>query len=419
MQRIAQAAVCWFFLCQIAPCRGEDRPRQNDWPWWRGPTRNGIAAPNQKPPVRWSESNNILWKSPVPGRGHGSPVISENRVFLATAETDSQTQSVLCFDRQTGRQLWQSRIHKGGLDKNLNEKNTLASSTPACDGERVVTNFLNAGAIYTTAVDYSGKRLWQTKISECVLHEGYSSSPAIYQSLVFVTADSEAGGALAGLDRATGKIQWTTKRPALPNYASPVILRAADREQLLVQGCDLVTSLDPLSGKKFWEIAGATTECVGSMVTDGNLVFTSGGYPRQHLAAVRADGSGKVVWEHKLRIYVPSMIVHAGCLYAIVDGAGIAMCWACDTGKELWKARLGGTFSASLVLAGNHLYAVNETGKAFIFKADPRAFTLVAENKLGDECLATPAICGNHIYLRVAETRDNRRQEWLYCVAEK
>ena len=275
----------------------------------------------------------------------------------------------------------------------------------------VFVNFLNAG-LYT-ALDYRGKQL-QTKISACVLHEGFSSSPAIYQSLVIVAADSEAGGALAGLDRATGEIRWTIKRPALPNYASPVILMAAGREQLLLPGCDLVSSLDPLTGKKLWEIAGATTECVTSLVTDGSLVFTSGGYPRQHLAAVRADGSGKVVWEHKLRIYVPSMIVHDGYLYAIVDGAGIAMCWDCATGKEMWKSRLGGTFSASLVLAGNHLYAVNEAGKAFVFKADPKAFTLVAGNRLGDECLATPAICGNHIFLRVAEIHDSRRKG---CIA--
>jgi outer membrane protein assembly factor BamB len=338
---------------------------------------------------------------------------------VPTAEADTQVQSLLCFDRRTGKQLWKVQVHKGGFDKNLNEKNTLASSSPACDGEHIFLNFINGGAIYTTALDLQGKQLWQTKISECVLHEGYSSSPAIYKSLVIVAADSEAGGALAALDRSNGKIQWTIKRPAQPNYASPVVLKADGREQLLLPGCDLVSSRDPLTGQKLWEIAGATTECVTSMVTDGTLVFTSGGYPRQHLAAVRADGSGKVVWEHKLRIYVPSMIVHDGYLYAIVDGAGIGMCWNCTTGKEMWKARLGGTFSASLVLANGHLYAINETGKAFVYKANPKAYELVAENRLGDECLATPAICGSQIFLRVAETRDAKRQEWLYCVGEK
>jgi outer membrane protein assembly factor BamB len=274
-------------------------------------------------------------------------------------------------------------------------------------------------AVYATALNYQGTPLWQTKVSDYVLNEGYASSPAIYKSLVIVAVDSKGGGALAGLDRATGNIRWTTKRPALPNYASPIILEAAGREQLLLPGCDLVSSFDPHSGNKLWEIDGATTECVTSMVTDGNLVFTSGGYPRQHVSALRADGSGKIAWENKSRVYVPSMVVRDGYLYAIIDAAGMAVCWACDTGKEMWKARLGGTFSASLVLVGTHLYAVNEAGKMFIFKAVPKAFELVAENKLGDEVMATPAICGGCIFMRVADTSDGRRQEWMYCLGER
>ena len=236
-----------------------------DWPWWRGPTRNGIAEPDQKPPIHWSEKENVLWKSPIPGRGHGSPVVSGNQVFVAAAEPDSETQSVLCFERQTGKLKWQTRIHQGGFEKKGNAKSTLASSTPACDGERVFINFLHAGAVYATALNYQGTPLWQTKVSDYVLHQGYGSSPAIYKSLVIVAVDTKGGGALAGLDRATGSIQWTKKRPALPNYASPIILEAAGREQLLLPGCDLVSSFDPLSGNKLWEIDGATTECVTSM----------------------------------------------------------------------------------------------------------------------------------------------------------
>ena len=418
MQRVwhAAPAACLVFFLTTQACA--DTPA-SDWPWWRGPTRNGVAAPGQKPPVDWSESKNVMWKSPVPGRGHGSPVVSGRFVFLQTADTRSETQSLLCFDRQSGKQLWQTGVHQGGLTKKLNQKSTLASSTPACDGERVFVNFHNAGAIYTTALTYQGMQLWQTKVSNCVLDEGFSSSPAIFKSLVIVSADSEEGGALAALDRATGKIQWQKKRPAQPNYASPILLKADAREQLLLTGCDLVCSLEPATGNKLWEIKGATTECVSSVVTDGRLIFTSGGYPRQHVAAIQADGSGKVVWEHKIRVYVPSMIVHDGYLYALIDGAGMAACWACDTGKEMWKSRLGGTFSASLVLSGSHLYATNEAGKTFVLKADPKAFAQLSVNQLGDETLASPAICGGQIFMRVAETQEGKRQEWLYCLGKK
>lgn len=389
-----------------------------DWPWWRGPHRNGIAEAKQKPPLKWSESENVLWKSSVPGRGHGSPAVVGDQVFLATADQDQETQSVLCYHRQTGERLWQTEVHRGGFEKKGNKKASLASSTAACDGQRVFINFLHDGAVYTTALSREGRKLWQTKITDYVVHQGYGSSPALYESLVIVSADNKGGGAVAALDRASGKVIWKRERPKTPNYASPILLNAAGREQLLLTGCDLVTSLDPLRGKPFWEIKGATTECVTSTVTDGQLIFSSGGYPKNHVAAVRADGSGEVVWEKKTRVYVPSMIAQDGYLYAVLD-AGMAVCWRCTTGEEMWKGRLGGTFSASLVLVGEHLFATNESGRTFIFKASPDSFQRIGENQLGNEVLATPAICGGRIYMRVADSEKGGRQEMLYCLGKR
>ncbi len=389
-----------------------------DWPWWRGPNRNGVADANQKPPLKWSETENVLWKSPVPGRGHGSPTVVGDQVFLATAEPQDEVQSVLCYNRQTGERLWQTPVHRGGFAKKGNAKASLASSSVACDGQRLFINFLHAGAVWTTALSREGKVLWQTRITEYVIHQGYGSSPAVYQSLVLVSADNKGGGAIAGLDRASGKIVWKQDRPKTPNYASPIILNVAGREQLLLTGCDLVSGLDPLTGKKLWEIAGSTTECVTSTVTDGQRIFTSGGYPKNHLAAVRADGSGKVEWEHKTRVYVPSLLIHKGHLYGVQD-SGIAACWECETGKEVWTGRLGGTFSASPVLVGEQVFATNESGKTFVFKATPEKFELVADNKLGDHVMATPTICGGRIFMRVASQKQGQRQEMLYCLGKR
>jgi outer membrane protein assembly factor BamB len=179
-----------------------------------------------------------------------------------------------------------------------------------------------------------------------------------------------------------------------------------------------VSSFEPLTGKQLWEIKGSTTECVTSIVTDGQLVFTSGGYPRNHVSAIRADGSGKVVWENGQRVYVPSMLVHGGHLYAVQDG-GTAVCWKCDTGEEVWKGRLGGTFSASPVLVGEHIFATNESGRTFIFKATPAGLDVIAKNQLGEEVMATPAICGGRLYFRVANHEGGSRQEMLYCVGNK
>ena len=388
-----------------------------DWPWWRGFTRDGVAAPGQNVPLEWSQDKNVLWAAPLPGRGHGSPIVVADRVFLATADQEAETQSLLCFDRKTGRQLWQTEIHKGNFAKGGNAKSSHASSSPACDGERVYINFLNGGAVHATALDLTGKKVWQTKVTDYVLHQGFGSSPTVFGPLLLVTADNKESGLLAGLERATGKVVWTRKRPKAPNYASPIVVNVAGKEQLVLTGCDLVTSLDPLTGKENWEIKGSTTECVTSTVTDGKHVFTSGGYPRNHVAAIKADGSG-VAWESKARVYVPSMLFRAGHLYAVMD-EGNAICLRSDTGAEIWKGRLGGTFSASPVLIGEHVLAVNEAGLTFVFKATPKEFEVLAENRLGDEAFATPAVCGGHIFMRVAVKEKGRREERLYCLGTK
>lgn len=387
---------------------------ETDWPWWRGPSRNGTASPHQTPPGTWDELDNIAWKTPLPGRGHGSPTLMGNRIFLQTADESNGAQMVICLDRLTGKQLWMSEVHaSGGMRKN--NKSTAASSSPACDGERIIVNFPNNGALMTTALSLEGKQIWQTKICDYVEHQGYGSSPALYQSLAIVSADNKAGGAIAGLDRKSGQIVWNRERPKLPNYPSPILLSIAGKDQLVMTGCDLISSFEPLTGKTIWEVPGATTECVTSTVTDGKRVFSSGGYPKNHMSAVMADGSGKLEWENNSRVYVPSFLVRDGYLYGVLD-EGIALCWSAETGKELWKARLGGTFSSSPVLVGDKIYATNEAGDTFVYRADPKEYSLLGKNHLGDQVLSTMVICDSRIYYRAASLSGDKRQEFLYCI---
>ena len=392
-----------------------------DWPFWRGPQRNGHADTSARPPQHWNATDNIRWRTPVPGLGHGSPTILRDKVYLATANDQTQTQLILCFDGKSGDQLWSTVVHEGGFANNskkgLNEKATMASSTLATDGKRLFITFVNDNAAWATALDLSGAILWQQRLCDYIIHQGYGSSPTIYGDLVIVSADNKLGGVVAGLDRQTGKIAWSHQRPQKPNYHSPVILQAAGRDQLIVGGCDLVTSLNPVNGETFWEVEGATTECVATAVTDGERIFTCGGYPKNHIAAVAADGSGKVEWENNSRNYVPSMLVRGAYLYATLD-AGVAICYRTSDGKEMWKARLGGTFSSSPVLVNDLIYATNEAGKTFLFRATPKGFEQVGENQLKGSVFATPAIVGDRIYTRVAEGHGDQRQEYLVCIGQ-
>src|SRR5262245_54351477 len=148
-----------------------------DWPAWRGPTRDGIAAPGQNPPLHWSETEGVLWKAPVSGRGHGSPTVVGDRVYLATADVENQ--SVLCLNRNTGQRLWETKVHVGQPDPGHHSNSSAASSTAACDGSRLYINFLNGGAVYTSGLDLDGKLLWQHKVCDFVTHQGFGSSPVL------------------------------------------------------------------------------------------------------------------------------------------------------------------------------------------------------------------------------------------------
>lgn len=386
----------------------------NDWPWWRGPDRNGIANPDQNLPIEFNATKNCRWSVPLSGRAHGSATVVGDQIFLQTANEEKKTQSVLCLDRKTGKQLWDVILHRDGMTQKSNKKGSWASSTPACDGEFVFVNFMTGDSVFTTALDLKGKQIWQTKITDYVIHQAYGSSPAIYEDLVIVSADNKGGGAICGLDRKTGKIVWKNERATEPNYPSPIILESSGKIQLFMTGVNKVSSFDPLTGKTNWEVEGATTECVTSTVTDGKRIFTSGGYPKNHVAAMATDGSGKVEWEVKTRVYVPSMLVKDGFLYAITDN-GEAICWKSDTGEEMWKERLKSKFSSSPVLIGDRIYVGSEKGEMFVLQVSDKGVKILGKNTLGSEILATPTICGGEIFLRVSDYQDKDRSETFYC----
>lgn len=404
-------ALFLFALCSVA----SSAAAAGDWPWWRGPQHNGCADPDQKLPAGLDPARHTLWAAPVPGRGHGSPIVVRDRVYLVTADEEEQTQSLLCYHRQSGRLVWNTVIHSGHLPEKINKKATHASTTPACDGERLYVSFVNGGAAYTTAVSLEGKKLWQTRLTDYVVHQGYGASPLVYKSLLLVCADNKKAGAICALNRSDGKIVWKVGRPRFPNYVSPIVHHLGGRDQLILSGCERVLSLDPMTGKTLWDTSGSTQETVTSVVTDGELVFVSGGWPKNHVHALRTDGSGEVVWKNISRVYVPSMLVKDGHLYAVMDG-GAAMCWDCKTGERKWKGVLGGTFSSSPVLLGDHIHVLNENGQYFVFKADPAGFEIVHRGKIGEQVFATPVICGGQFFARVVDYEGDRRQEKIYCL---
>lgn len=391
---------------------------EGDWPWWRGPSKNGHADPSQKLPAELSLDEHTLWEAPVPGKGHGSPIVVGDRVYLVSALEKEQSQVVLCYNRSNGTEIWRKEIHKGGFFQKINHKATHASTTPAWDGEKLYVSFMNSNAVWTTALTADGEQVWQKKITEYVVHQGYAASPTVYKDLLLISADNKKSGAICALNRSNGDLVWKVDRPKFPNYVSPVVCHLQGRDQAVFSGCEKILSLDPVTGKVLWEVAGSTQETVTSIVTDGELIFISGGWPKNHVHAIASDGSGKVVWKNITRVYVPSMLVKDGHLFAVMDG-GSAVCWNCKTGERLWKGKLGGTFSSSPVLVGDHIHVINETGEYSVFKADPAKFEVVHRERIGDKVFATPAICGNQMFVRVAQYVAEQRVEKLYCLGAR
>lgn len=389
-----------------------------DWPWWRGPNRDGTAN-DQQPPTTWSDTENVVWKTPVPGRGHSSPTIVGDTIYLATADEAQQVQSVVAFDRETGKQKWKRDISQGGFPK-THPKNTHATCTLACDGERLFVAFHHDAEVTLTALDLNGKPVWEKVVGDYDPRKyeyGYAPSPVLYDGLVIVAGDYEKGGWIAAYDGATGESAWKVDRPEKLSFSSPIIAHVAGRDQLLLSGCELVSSYDPATGDRLWATPGTTMATCGTMVWDGDVVFASGGYPKAETIAVKADGSGKVLWTNGQKCYEQSMIAHDGHVYAVTD-QGIAFCWEAATGDEKWRERLSGPISASPILAGGNIYLSNEAGTTYVFEATPKAFRSVARNKLGDEAFATPTFVGDRIYARVASGGRGNRQEMLYCLGK-
>ncbi len=395
----------------------------NDWPWWRGPMRNGQVVANNSLPVKFSDDSHVVWRVPIPGRGHSSPVIVGDSIYLTTADEKSEVQSVLALDRKSGKPLWAQQLSQGGFPENNHAKNTEATPTPACDGQRLFATFFHHKAIHLTALDpKQGKTIWQKSVgvfNPKRYEYGYAPSPILYRQSVIVAAEHDGDSYIAAFRRDTGDELWRIKRPSSISFSSPSIGHVAGKDQLMISGQNMLVSYDPATGKQLWQAEGTTMATCGTAVWSGNIALASGGYPKSETIAVKADGSGQVLWKNAQKCYEQSMIVAntsgEDYLYALTD-QGIAFCWKVSDGREMWKHRLRGPVSASPILSGGNIYWANEVGTMYVFAADPTRFNLLAENHVGEESMASPAVSRNQIFLRVAAGSGDKRQESLVCI---
>lgn len=404
-----------FFLCSTLFAAA------TDWPQWRGPDRNNHAPEGTAAPLTWSATENVRWKTAIPGRGHSTPIIVGPKIYLTTAEEKKGTQSLLCLDRATGEILWNQTIHQGGFPENLHRENSPASATPQWDGKHVLTTFENEGKIKVTAVRADGKITWSKTIGPYrpSYPFGYGSTPVLFKDLLIVVVGTEQGGFLSAIKITNGEEVWRTPRAGHDYWATPVVATVAGKEQLLISGINKFSSYHPNSGKLNWEtLAGAKSMC-GTIVWTDNLIFGSGGFPEKETAGIKADGSGTVVWKNTVNCYEQSLLAHNGHVYAVADD-GRAHCWEAATGEQKWSEKIGRRgVMASPLAVGNHIYATLKGGTTIVFKATGNSFEKVAENQLGTDTYATPVALDNQLFLRIGQSERGIRQEFLYCLEAK
>jgi outer membrane protein assembly factor BamB len=402
--------------------------RAGDWPGWRGPRGDG-SSDEKDVPVKWGATDNVAWKAPIPGKGHSSPIVWGDRVFLTTCleedarrPDDKARRMLLCLDRRDGRVLWQKEVISARLEK-LHNLNSRASSTPATDGKCVFVAFLDpttdtdAQAV-VGCYDFDGHRVWQKSAGPFSSKHGFCSSPVLYKDTVIVNCDHDGDGYVVCLARADGAERWRIDRPnKTRSYCAPLIVDAAGRKQLVMSGSKCVASYDPDTGKQWWIIDGPTEQFVSSLVFLDNTFFLTAGFPTYHYMGIRPDGSGNVTnthvaWHHeppaREGAYVPSPIACGRWFFAVSD-EGWCNCFEARTGRRKWLERLGRHHSASPVLAGGHLYFTADNGDTYVVKASDD-FEVVSKNLLGEECRASPALSHGQIFIR--------GERHLFCVGK-
>jgi len=401
--------------------KGDKAPPKggSDWPGWRGPGGRGIRT-EATAVTHWSQNKGVRWKVQVPGQGHASPIIVGDQVFVFTAKDNAGTLSLLSYQRQTGALQWEREIYRGGFMVKHN-KNSHASATPVCDGVHVYVPHIADDALWLSAVHKSGRLAWQRRLGPFVSEWGYASSPVLYKDLVIVVGDnrgsanaddSASTSYLAAVRSANGQPVWRVPRPLMPSYGSPVVARLAGRDQLLLSGAERIVAYDPATGKELWFFRWSALRSANSMACGPDCVYATATWPDQQVVCLRADGNGDVtdshlVWKQQRNVSdVPSPLYHDGRLY-LTNDRGIAVCMDGASGKTLWQNRLGGPIAASPVLAGQTILTTDEQGTTHLLKAGPQ-FELFATNYLTDRVLASPALSGNHIFLRGRNS--------LYCL---
>jgi outer membrane protein assembly factor BamB len=423
-----------------------------DWPQWRGPLSNGISGESALPD-RWSATENIAWKISLAGLGASSPIVWGDKVFvtsqtgsvpvqqgmkpqlarddqdLASKEApiggrnmksapagDEVSLIVEAFSRSDGSRLWKYSVAATGEFPQLNEKHNLATPTPVTDGKTIYALFGNGQLV---ALDMDGKPVWTRHLgkeySPFLVSWGHGGSPALYKDALIVLCDHTPKSYLLALDKSTGKERWKVDRGAgRVSHSTPFIVTGSQGDELIINSSERIDAYSPANGELLWYTGSQRQTPVPSPVFHNGVIYLSRGYRNSDFMAIRPGGRGDVTSSNILwrtpggASYVPSILYYDGLLY-VTNEVGIVTCADAETGKQVWRKRLGGIFFASPVAGDRKIYMVSETGETFVLSAG-REPVILAQNILDERLIASPAVSNGRIFLRSDGT--------LFCIGK-
>jgi outer membrane protein assembly factor BamB len=390
-----------------------------NWPQFLGPAMNGHAPADAVPPTKWSETDRVKWKTPIPGEGFSSPVVWGGQVWLTTSVDHGRSLHAVCADLGTGKVVHDVEVFAVANPGAKHDFNSFASPTPVVEAGRVYVYFGPPGLACLDSA--SGKTLWTNTAFNLSYLTGAGSSPVLYDNLLILDCDGVDDQFIAGIDKATGKVVWKTTRSKAYNrlyphkkraFSTSVVTQIGGRDRLLSVAAGRTYCYDPRTGRELWNVDhGGYSNVARPLLADGMLVFSSG-YDVAQLTAVRlpeAEPAGgeppthlpdsAVAWRAKLGIYKPSLLLVDDLLYAACDN-GVAKCLDTKTGRTVWSKRLGQAYSASPLFAGGRLYFFSEKGEVHVLKPGGAEAEVVAEFQMDEGFMATPAVVGNALIVR-------------------
>lgn len=414
----------------------------DDWAWWRGPSYNGVARGDA--PLQWSDTKNVAWKTPIPGRGFSSPVLWGDRIFITTAipaeqagESAAPEQGrrgagggaaagiehkfvAMAVDRKTGKIIWERVATTAKPHEGYHRKyGSFASHSPVTDGKMVYAFFGSRGLF---AYDLDGKLQWKKDFPPMRMRMqfGEGIAPALHGDRLIVSCDQESGSFIVVLDKKTGKELWRKTRDEISAWSAPLVIDHSGRKQLIVSATNKVRSYDLITGDLIWECAGLGPNVIPAPVYADGMVVVMSGFRDPNLLAIKLGktgdltGTDSIVWTNQRgNSYTASPVLHEGKLYFITDN-GMISCFDFATGKPYYQQqRLPKpyTFKSSPVAANGKLYLSTEEGDIVVVKMGEK-FEVLATNSMGDEFfVSTPAIVEGSIYLRSAQA--------LYAISER